>query len=144
MQKEVNLSIKLAQLSTKLSEVIKYSEKRGDYYEQEIKSLHRENAKQSEEIRDCMYLVDSLRVKLDQFDKLFSEKKTESFECKKLNQEKFNVLDEELQKKFNQLNELIEKYSNKKLITLINTIATFIVSMVGLIGLLSGYIKVGN
>lgn len=140
MEKEEDLRIKIAEILARLAEVIKYYDNRVLYYDQEIKSLHRENAKQSEEIRDAMYLADSLKLKIEILEKILSEKKTDSTECKKNNNEKFKCLEEKL----DEANDLIETYSNKKIVTIVNTIITAIISLASIIGLLGGWIKIGN
>lgn len=120
-----DLVIKVAELR----EALKYINKRQEQQEQEIKALHRENAKQSEEIRDATYLADTVRLRIDQFEQNCLGHKAVLAEKSK-----------EVSLKIQELDQSIDKVSETKLHLLIKIITAVIVTVLSLISIFKGWI----
>jgi hypothetical protein len=123
-----DIKIRLAELS----EAIKYIDKRLEYHDEELKSLHRENSKQSEEIRDSIYLSDTAKINLDALVKACAE-------CKGCQKEVVKGLSDKLEA----LKVDIEKASSKKLILIIEVVTGTLISILALVGSIKGWIKLG-
>lgn len=113
-----------------LIESIKYSSRRQDLVDQEIKELVREDAKQGEEIKDAIFLTESLKMKMEVYEKNCFEHKLRIQEANK--DEKILIAD---------LNDKLEKASQKKLVIGIQTILAAIVVILTILGTISGVIK---
>lgn len=126
---EDNLNIQLV----KLGEHVKYLEKKVDTCEQDIKTLNRENAKQSEEIRDATYLADSVNNRLIDFCKGCSEHKKGQSEIYK------DLID-----RVDNLDKSINDLSVKKLIIFVQSVVGTIFAILTIIAVMQGWIKFGG
>jgi len=127
--KEEEILIKLAEIS----EATKYILRHIDGQDQEIKNLHIEDAKKSEEIKDVYYLADKLSSRIEYIEKNCGEHKAQDCQGAKDIKEKIENIDV----KFDQL-------SNKKLVTVVNTVITALVTLFGILGAITGWIKFGG
>jgi len=116
----------------KISEALKYIDKRLDTHEEDIKNLHRENAKQSEEIKDAVYLSETLKINLEVSTRNCAESKEARKEAIK-----------ELETRIKVLQQDVDKASSKKLILIVEVVTGTLISILALIGSIKGWIKLG-
>lgn len=125
----------------RLEESLRFLEKRIDQQDLEVKNLHRENAKQSEEIRDAGYLADTIRNGYEDFKKACSNKSLCHFnEVSKFREELALMHREEIEP----LRDAIRKASTNKFVLVVQTITTTILAVLAVIGSLMGWLKIGG
>lgn len=133
---EEQLLVKIAELS----EALKYADKRLDQHDQEIKSLHRENAKQSEEIRDAFYLADSLKGKIEEFTDKCGEHRSCNFDSFKELKEELR----ELKSKLENTSEVARKAATSRLVLIIQSITATLIVTLTIVGAILGWFSIGG
>lgn len=133
---EEQLRVKIAELS----EALKYADKRSDQHDQEIKSLHRENAKQSEEIRDAFYLADSLKGKIEEFTDKCGEYRACNFDDFKELKEELR----ELKSKLENTSEVARKAATSRLVLIIQSITATLIVTLTVVGAILGWFSIGG
>jgi chromosome condensin MukBEF ATPase and DNA-binding subunit MukB len=127
-----------------LKQDVKHQFNRLEKLDEEIKSLHRENSKQAEQIKDAFYIADNVSVKLEDFHERAVEQREAQLRTCSLSQKTHEKLDTSIATNYKNLDERMKAVEKDRtsLMLKVATAAAGSTAVVILAALQLGLIKI--